>query len=564
MSGERQTPDVGCYRLAPGIRLTQTENGGMVALCDYPLRVVPLKPPFVKLLSLCSQVEYTPEQLAAEMQQPRKRIEAWCEQLRWKSLLDAGPVTPPTVWPAISIVIPSYNRKVELERCLRALFVLRYPHAHLEVIVVDDASTDSTQTMLAKLMQEAESHELSLRCIRHAFQQGAAISRNTGVEAAKHNIIAYIDSDCVASPEWLHELVPLLQDSRIAAVGGMIRGYERRTLLGRYEDVCSSLYMGAWSQQVRLNSPLPYLPTANLLVRRSIWQELGGFAPLPQGEDVDFCRRILLSGAHIRYEARGVVYHDYRTTLTSFLKIRATYASAEAPLLQRHPTERRILLLPPEQATFAGLVLGSVCGMLCAFVYGIRISIMDAHKGLPYYTRRARSATKYSRVAPCGRPLVHRFPLLERSRGVPLFYRIRALSLIIPFIIALFTTLFSTRKRLQKIRQQHISINPVNVFKATLRGNLAYTYHMCRHITRYYTLLLLLLGVLVFPIGILIAVMLSIVVSVDYWRLKPHMNFFEYAFCAILSDCAYEIGVLQGCIKHRTWKPLIPIIRKRL
>ena len=370
MSGERQIPNVGCYRLAYGIHLSQTEDGGMVALCDYPLRIVPLKPLFAKLLSLCSQAEYTPEQLAVEMQQPLQRVEAWCEQLRWKSLLDAGPVALPVTWPTISIVIPSYNRVAELERCLRALFVLRYPHARLEIIVVDDASTDSTSTMLAKLMQEAVSHELSLRCIRHAFQQGAAISRNTGAETAKHDIIAYIDSDCVASPEWLHELVPLLQDTRIAAVGGMIRGYDRHTLLGRYEDSCSSLYMGAWSQQVRLNSPLPYLPTANLLVRRSIWQEIGGFAPLPQGEDVDFCRRILLSGANMRYEPRGLVYHDYRTTLTSFLKIRATYASAEAPLLQRHPTERRILLLPPEQATFAGLVLGGVWGLLCGMCYG--------------------------------------------------------------------------------------------------------------------------------------------------------------------------------------------------
>ncbi len=127
--------------------------------------------------------------------------------------------------------------------------------------------------------------------------------------------------------------------------------------------------MGARPQQVRLEGPLKYLPTANLLLRRAIWQQLGGFAPLTQGEDVDFCRRVLLSGAHIRYIPQGVVYHDYRTTLKSFLKIRTAYATAEAALLQRHPTERRILVLPPEQATFAGLVLGGLWGMFCALLF---------------------------------------------------------------------------------------------------------------------------------------------------------------------------------------------------
>lgn len=534
----------GVYRLAPGVQVSQTEKGEMVALCDYPLRIVPLSPTLARLLSLCSQAEYTCEQLAVEMHQPLKRIEALCDQLRWKSLLDAGPVAPPLVWPAITIIIPSYNRVDELERCLRALFALRYPHSLLEILVVDDASTDSTQTMLTKLVQEAERYELLLRCVRHEWQQGVAGSRNTGAQAAAYDLIAYIDSDCVATPDWLTELVPLLQDPRIAAVGGMIRGYERHTLLGRYEDVCSSLYMGTRSQQVRLAGPLTYLPTANLLIRRSVWQNLGGFAPLPQGEDVDFCRRILLTGAHIRYEARGIVYHDYRTTLKSFLKIRAAYASAEAALLQRHPGERRILLLPPEQATFAALFLSG----LCALWYGKdRFTASRGWDGGAHVLHN-----RYSRAAHPRPP--------GRDKSVLTIPSVN----IVLLMIALFTTLFNTRKRIQKIRQQHVSINPVTVFKATLRGNLAYTYHLCRHITRYYMLPLLLPGILVFPFGILIAIVLCVVVGVDYVRLKPQMNIVEYALCAILSDCAYEIGVLQGCIKHRTWKPLLPIVRRHV
>jgi len=553
----KQKLGVGCYRLAAGVRINQTEKGGMIATCDYPLRVVPLNPTVARLLSLCVE-ERTCEQLAMLMHAPLKRIEALCDQLRWKSLLDAGPVAAPVTWPAVTIIIPGYNRANELERCLRSLFALQYPHSLIEILVVDDASTDSTHTMLLRLVCEAKTHAIQLRCIQHERQQGVAKSRNTGTEAASHDLIAYIDSDCVATTTWLTELVPLMQDSRIAAVGGMIRGYEHHTMLGRYEDVCSSLYMGTRSQQVRLEGPLTYLPTANLLVRRSVWQDIGGFAPLTQGEDVDFCRRVLLTGAHIRYEPQGVVYHDYRTTMESFLKIRTAYATAEAALLQLHPTERRILLLPPEQATFAGLVLGGLWGLLCVLWLYCRDRFIASWagfgRGSPSTTiEGAADMHRCRRVAPPRPP--------GRDKSVPT--GILSVNIVL-LMIALLTTLFSTYKRMQKIRQQHVSMNPVTVFKATLRGNLAYIYHLCRHITRYYTLPLLLLGIILFPFVILIAVMLCIVVAVDYVRLKPEMNIAEYALCTILSDCAYEIGIVQGCTKHRTWKPLVPILKKRI
>jgi cellulose synthase/poly-beta-1,6-N-acetylglucosamine synthase-like glycosyltransferase len=301
--------------------------------------------------------------------------------------------------------------------------------------------------------------------------------------------------------------------------------------------------MGNRPQQVRLEGPLTYLPTANLLIRRTIWQQLGGFAPLSQGEDVDFCRRMLLSGAHIRYVPQGTVYHDYRTTLKSFLKIRAAYATAEAALLQRHPTERRILILPPEQATFAGFVLGGLWCVLLSF--------------LP----NKRNIVRVRCITPLGVGVRCIAPKHERSNVRSPFI---VTFIIGTFLSALSLTLFSTRNRHQKVQQQHIPIPFVTVFKATLRGNLAYTYHLCRHLTRYYTLPLLLLGLLFFPFAILIAIMLCIVVSVDYWRLKPSMNWFAYAVCAILNDCAYEVGVVQGCIKQKTWKPLMPIIRKRM
>lgn len=495
----------------------------MVAVCDYPLRLVRLSPAAARLLSLCSE-ERTCEQLAQTTNMSVKRVEALCDQLRWKGLLEVGPTLPPPAWPCVSIVIPSYNRAKELERCLRSLFSLDYPG--LEIIVVDDASTDETKVTLQRMVQEAAAYDVEMRLVRHEKQQGVGISRNTGTGVAQHDLIAYIDSDCVASPGWLKELVPAFQDMRIAAVGGMIRAYECKTLLGRYEDVRSSLFMGMQPQQVRLEGPITYLPTANMVMRRTAWQELAGFAPLTQGEDVDFCRRLLKSGASMHYLPRGIVYHDYRTTLGAFLRIRIAYASAEAPLLQRHPTERRILLLPPEHAMFAGALLGGGWSMLWG-------SMRAGMKG---------------RASPCG---------CQASRY-------RSMLALLSLLLALFLVLSGTRKRLQKVREQRVPIGFLAVFKATLRGHLAYTYLLCRHLTRYYTLPLLVVSLLIPPLLLLTCLLYGIVIGVDYWRLKPDMGLGWYALCSLLDDCAYEVGVVWGCVKHRTWKPLLPVIRKQL
>ena len=516
MSAEYQEPHPGHYRLSQGVHIA-SQDGSTLAICDYPLRIVRLNPKAANVLTLCTE-EHTCEHLSQATNMPLKRIEALCDQLRWKGLLEAGPPLPPLIWPSVSIVIPSYNRAKELERCLRSLFVLDYPAGCFEIIIVDDASNDETSMMLQHLQQEATAYGMAVHTLCHEKQQGAGISRNTGTEVAQYDLVAYIDSDCVASPSWLRELVPAFQDAKIGAVGGMIRAYDRKTLLGSYEDVRSSLYMGAYSQRVSLKGPLTYLPTANMVVRRTIWQELTGFAPMTKGEDVDFCRRLLLSGASVMYIARGVVCHDYRTTLDAFLHIHVAYASTEAALLKRHPSERRILLLPPEQAIFATVLIGGVWGIMW-------LTVQSIWSGFQSQT----------------------FVIA-----------------ILPLLLVLLLIIFSTYNRLQKVKEYRSVIGFPIVVKATLRGHLAYTYHLSRHLTRYYTLPVFMGSFLVPPVFILLFILCGIVIGVDYIRLRSEMGIGRYALCSLLDDCAYEVGVLWGCMKHRTWKPLLPVIKIRV
>src|SRR2546425_10929927 len=134
MSAVYEQPRPGHYRLQKGVRIV-SHDGSSLAVCDYPLRVVRLNPIVAQLLALCSE-EHTCKQLAQATSMSVKRVETLCDQLRWRGLLEAGPSLPPPTWPCVSIVIPSYNRAKELERCLRSLFALDYAAGCLEIIVV--------------------------------------------------------------------------------------------------------------------------------------------------------------------------------------------------------------------------------------------------------------------------------------------------------------------------------------------------------------------------------------------------------------------------------------------
>ena len=169
-----QRPQPGRYRLSRGVH-----SDGENLICDYPLRVLRPGPTTLKLIESCGE-ERTCADLSALLNLPVKRVEKLCEQLYWKGLLDAGPAISPETWPGVSIIIPTYNRARQLERCLAALLNLDYPRDCMEVIVVDDASNDNTGAVLERFGDECDANEIALHVVRHSRQKGVAMARNSG------------------------------------------------------------------------------------------------------------------------------------------------------------------------------------------------------------------------------------------------------------------------------------------------------------------------------------------------------------------------------------------------
>ncbi|MCL5996870.1 MAG: glycosyltransferase [Chloroflexi bacterium] len=117
--------------------------------------------------------------------------------------------------PIVSVIVPTYNRKDSLRAVLAALEMQIYPLDRLEVIVIDDGSSDGTAEIAD------EKFEINLRYIRQT-NQGAAVARNRGANEANGAILFFLDDDIAVVPEFISAIVEAHQQhDRLIAIGNL-------------------------------------------------------------------------------------------------------------------------------------------------------------------------------------------------------------------------------------------------------------------------------------------------------------------------------------------------------
>lgn len=217
----------------------------------------------------------------------------------------------------ISVVVCTYNRCALLERALRSLLALEGASSFRhEIVVVDDQSTDATQEVVASL---AATSPTPLRAVP-AAGRGVAPARNAGVAAARGRFVAFFDDDQLADKHWLLELWRLQQETGADCVGGT-----RALLLEETPPLplprITRLVLGEIpAEGVRR----PYgrsglLCTGNMMLSRSVFEEIGGFdeSLLEGGEDTDLFRRMRKARLNCWYTPDALVHHlipGYRLT----------------------------------------------------------------------------------------------------------------------------------------------------------------------------------------------------------------------------------------------------------
>ena len=225
--------------------------------------------------------------------------------------------------PNVSVVVPVRNSEHTLEQAIQSLLALEYPQDCLELILVDNASTDGTSRILAAYSDH----------LRRLYEpkRGASAARNKGIAGARHPVIAFTDADCIVDRDWLKHLVAPLEDATVGISGGKIRAVRPCNPVQEYGE-----WIHDHEKAIRAYKP-PYVITMNWASRRSVLVEAGGFDEgLLRGEDVDLAYRIVQAGYRLAYCAGAVVHHHNRSDLKELFREGFSHGFHSVKVLKKH------------------------------------------------------------------------------------------------------------------------------------------------------------------------------------------------------------------------------------
>ncbi len=200
----------------------------------------------------------------------------------------------PAQKPRVSVIVPARNAQATLGRTLEALGRQRFDRAY-EVVVVDNGSTDGT----AKVARTAGSPVV---LVRNAPGHGPGHARNVGVAHARGTVLAFTDADCFPEPDWLAHGCAALADADL--VQGAVA-----------PDPAAP--RAPFDRTLQVSAERGFYETANIFVRRELFEQLGGFrdwvvergGDRPFGEDALFGWTARRHGARTRFSADARVHH---------------------------------------------------------------------------------------------------------------------------------------------------------------------------------------------------------------------------------------------------------------
>ena len=226
-------------------------------------------------------------------------------------------------WPRISVVLCSFNGERTIRDTCEGLAKLEYPD--FEVIVVDDGSTDAT----AEIARDYRFRVISTK------NHGLASARNTGLQAATGEIVAYIDDDAYPDRDWLRYLAHTFMSTGYAGVGGPNVAPPGDGLIAD----CVANAPGGPVHVLLTDSEAEHIPGCNMAFRREALEDIGGFDSQfrTAGDDVDVCWRLRERGWRIGFSPSAMVWHHRAKFRRGYWKQQAGYGKAEALLERKWP-----------------------------------------------------------------------------------------------------------------------------------------------------------------------------------------------------------------------------------
>jgi glycosyltransferase involved in cell wall biosynthesis len=236
--------------------------------------------------------------------------------------------------PRVSVIIPALNSAATIGRCVAALAAQRTRYL-FEVVVVHSGEDDTCAVAKTALA--------AVRTVQLPQRALAARARATGVGVARGGILAFVDSDAYAAPDWIENVV------RGAASGfdlvcGAIDNANADAAVSRAEQLLMfSEFLAETPER-----PMWFALSGNLVMRRSTYDRFGPFVEVRAAEDLLFSRRLVLAGGRILFTPAMLVFHDNRRRLVPFLRnqvVLGIYTAKARRLVPFEDSRSRLLFL---------------------------------------------------------------------------------------------------------------------------------------------------------------------------------------------------------------------------
>lgn len=231
--------------------------------------------------------------------------------------------------PLISVLIAAYNEQPVIARTLQAILASNYPH--LEIVVVDDGSTDGTAEEVMRHFGEDPRVRLLVQS-----NQGKGAALNQAIKAAQGDILVCLDADTLLAPEALARLVRHFADERVGAVAGNIRVGNPETVLTTWQMIEYTISQNLDRRAGAVLNAVFVVPGALGAWRKQAIEQVGGYETDTLAEDMDLTWRVRIAGWRIENEPYAVAYTEAPTTLRAFLKQRFRWSFGTLQCLWKH------------------------------------------------------------------------------------------------------------------------------------------------------------------------------------------------------------------------------------
>jgi len=236
----------------------------------------------------------------------------------------------------VSVLIPAHNEELVIERTIKSLFSSDFPKDKLEIIVLEDASTDKT----AQILEDIQKHHPQLRVVnipRSEGGKGKAAVLNKGIALARYPLIAVYDADNRPEATALRYLALQFNlDPNLGGALGKFRTLNRkRNLLTRFINIEGLSFQwivqaGRWKLL-----KIATLPGTNFIVRKEILEEVGGWDPEALTEDAELSLRILEAGYRIKFVPYAVTWEQEPEDISTWFRQRSRWARGSFYLMRK-------------------------------------------------------------------------------------------------------------------------------------------------------------------------------------------------------------------------------------